>query len=165
MRLLPRSEPRLWRTFMRAPTRLLGVERLRLALSPLEADREPASPPVGLALRTLARVAANIAEHEPRQAEESNPSGVAEVLAAEALSSRLPRAPRDEPESRAVGGRLRTDLFVAAGIALFACGILFSAISKVRAQNQMLACQNNSPHDPHRPRRLRRTRIRAAIRR
>src|SRR5262249_21462920 len=50
--------------------------------------------------------------------------------------------PRDEPEVRLLGGRFRADILVACGIALFAGGLLFSAINKVRARNEMLACQN-----------------------
>src|SRR5207248_1922854 len=54
----------------------------------------------------------------------------------------LPRAPREAPETRAVGGRLRPDLFVAGGIALFAAGLVFSAVGKLRAQHEVTACQN-----------------------
>ncbi len=145
------------------------LEELRLAFVPLEADREPGPAPVGLALRTVARLAAHLAEHEPSRGE---PAGAAAIVAvahsllteetaaeveaeakaeaapsplafpAPAPSPRLPRAPRDEPELTAVGGRFRPELFVAGGIALFAVGLLVSAVSKVRTENQMLACQN-----------------------
>ena len=54
----------------------------------------------------------------------------------------FPRAPREQAESRFVGGRLRPDLWVACGIALFAAGLFFSGIGKLRARNEMLACQN-----------------------
>jgi hypothetical protein len=46
------------------------------------------------------------------------------------------------PESRTVGGRLRPDLFVACGIGFVVLGLVFSAVGKVRARNEMLACQN-----------------------
>src|SRR5207244_2214943 len=55
---------------------------------------------------------------------------------------RLLRAPRDEPEIRMLGGRFRADILVACGIALFAGGLIFSAVGKVRARNEVLACQN-----------------------
>jgi prepilin-type processing-associated H-X9-DG protein len=140
---------------------VVRLAELRLAFEPLEADREHPSPPPGLATRTLARLAAHLsvpeAEHkqtEPaklvvgeaisEETEQTEETEQAEPLAypRQAGLPGLPHAPRDEPESRLVGGRLRLDLFVAAGIALFAFGILFSAVGKVRADQQMVACQN-----------------------
>jgi len=100
--------------------------QLRGMLAPLEADRDVTPPPPGLADRTLERLATVIAEREQ---------------AAEPVRS-LPRAPREAPETRAVGGRLRPDLFVACGIGLVVLGLVTSAVGKVRARNEMLACQN-----------------------
>jgi anti-sigma factor RsiW len=102
------------------------LEELRTLLAPLEADRDATPPPPGLTDRTLARLAAVLAEREPA-AEPRRP---------------LPRAPREAPETRAVGGRLRLDLFVACGIGLVVLGLVTSAVGKVRARNEMLACQN-----------------------
>lgn len=106
-----------------AARRLAGWREL---LAPLEADRDQTPPPAGLADRTLERLAAVIAAHQPPAAPPRP----------------LPRAPREEPETRAVGGRFRPDLIVACGIALFAGGLVFSAVGKARARHEMLACQN-----------------------
>jgi prepilin-type processing-associated H-X9-DG protein len=68
--------------------------------------------------------------------------GAEPPLAVPAPPRPLRPPPRDQPELTAVGGRFRLDLVVAGCIALFACGLVFSAIGNVRAHNQMLACQN-----------------------
>lgn len=139
------------------PNEAARLNQLRLAFAPLEADREPDSPPVGLAFRTISRLAAYLVEHEPRQVRPSSDAELA--LAVEAVSKEhapaeagnepltfpsamIPRAPREQAESRYVGGRFRPDLLVACGIALFAAGLFFSGIGKLRARNEMLACQN-----------------------
>jgi prepilin-type processing-associated H-X9-DG protein len=103
------------------------VERLRLLLAPLEAERLPGPAPAGLAERTVNRLAAHLAAREP--------------LATPARRT-LTRAPREEPETRAVGGRFRLDVVIACGIVLVVGGLVFSTIGKVRARNEMLACQN-----------------------
>lgn len=131
------------------PETAARLEQLRLALAPLAAVRAPQpAPRPGLAGRTVARLAEYLVENEPRRSE---PSSVADLAAAvqratiEPLASpaaRVLRAPRNEPETRMIGGRFRADVLVACGIALVASGLLFSAISKVRARNEMLACQN-----------------------
>jgi prepilin-type processing-associated H-X9-DG protein len=131
-----------------SPDAVARLRELRLALAPLEADREPPVPPAGLALRTLARVAEHVAEHEPCR---ETPLGAEAVARSVALEEPLafpapPRPmrapPRDEPELTAVGGRIRFDILIAGCIALFAGGLVFSAIGKIRANNQMVACQN-----------------------
>lgn len=143
-----------------APDAVARLERLRLAFAPLEADREPLAPHAGLAIRTIARLASHLAETEPQTGRSTNPSLSAALsavieqppvaateenqpLAFPAPPRSMPRAPREAPESRTIGGRLRPDLFIACGIALFACGLLLSAIGKVRAHYQLLACQSN----------------------
>jgi prepilin-type processing-associated H-X9-DG protein len=98
------------------------LTRLRELLAPLESDRDQTPPPAGLTDRTLARLAALISEREPVRS--------------------LPRAPREAPESRAMGGRLRLDLLVACGIGFIVVGLVFSGVGKLRARNEMLACQN-----------------------
>jgi prepilin-type processing-associated H-X9-DG protein len=125
------------------------LEELRLAFAPLEADRESPAPPPGLVLQTLARVAEYVAEHEPCREQPIGAEAVArslalqdEPLAFPAPPRPLRAPPRDEPELTALGGRFRLDIVVAGCIALFACGLVFSAVGKLRERNQMVACQN-----------------------
>ncbi len=140
------------------PIAAARLDHLRSALAPLSAEREfVAEPPANLALRTVSRLAAHLAHHEPPQSVESDHGtllAVAEAmesdyapdvhpLAFPSVPPPMRRAPREEPEARAVGGRFRPDLIVACGIALFAGGLIFSAIGKLRAQNQVLVCQSN----------------------
>ncbi len=66
-----------------------------------------------------------------------------DVFASPAPASPIPRAPREAPETRSMGGRLRPDLIIACGIAFFACGLVLSAISKARVGYQLLTCQAN----------------------
>ena len=131
-----------------SPDAAVRLDELRLALAPLEADREPPAPPAGLALGTLARVAEYIAEHEPCREVPLGAEAVArsvtleEPLAFPAPPRPMRNPPRDEPEHTALGGRFRFDILVAGCIALFAGGLVFSAVGKIRANNQMVACQN-----------------------
>lgn len=121
------------------PTLCEQLDRFRGALKQLENEPETAGPPAGLADRTIARLDTLLARHEPQRA------AVSAEPAARPLkysNAPFPRAPRDEPETRVVGGRFRPDLLVACGIALFASGLIFSAIGKVRARNEVFACQN-----------------------
>lgn len=125
------------------PDAAARLDAIRLALIPLEADRDADHPPAGLAVRAVARLAGYLVEHEPR-------AGAGEATSLDVLvrglaePASLPHAaPTDHPEPRVVGGRFRADLFVAAGIALVAVGLVFSAVGRVRYQNQMAACQNN----------------------
>jgi len=139
------------------PSDVRRLDQLRHTLAPLASDRDQeVSPPVDLAFRTISRLAAHLAHHEP-QSVESDPGtilAVAQAMEADYVPEPHPlafptaplslhRAPREEPESRAVGGRLRPDLIVACGIALFAGGLILSGIGKLRAQNQVLVCQSN----------------------
>jgi hypothetical protein len=147
--------------FQTAPESLIRLEQLRLAFGALEADREPGSPPPGLATRTIARLAAHLSEREPRTQKPTDLGNLPAILnsvvelppkfesegehpAAVPVESRpVPRAPREEPETRTIGGRLRPDLVIACGIAFLACGLVFSAIGKVRTHYQLLSCQAN----------------------
>ena len=138
------------------PGALRRLDRLHDMLAPLAADRVHPLPPAGLATRTVARLASYLVEHEPRVFESSSASGLAatlqcvmdepipatEPLAFPAEPRPLPRAPREAPETRIVGGRFRPDLLVACGIGLVTFGLIFSTIGKVRARNEMVACQN-----------------------
>jgi hypothetical protein len=128
------------------PAAAARVERLRLALAPLKADREPDEPPAGLALRTLGRLAAYLVEHEPRR---QGPAGRPAEAAADTTPDLPPlraarrAAPPTDPEARFVGGRFRAELFVAAGIALVAFGLVLSGVNRARYQQRVTACQNN----------------------
>ena len=123
------------------PDAVAQVERLRAAISPLAVDREAPAPPAGLALRTVGRLAEVLVATEPGSL--TGP-GKQPPLATPA-SSQTPRGtfPTDRSDLRGVGGRFRFDLVVAAGIGLMAVGLVFSFVSRVRYQNEVLACQNN----------------------
>lgn len=113
------------------PTLASRLSRFRRAIELLESDATP-QPPDRLAERTAARLAMLL--------DAAAPVPATEPLAHPARP--LPRAPRDEPETRVVGGRFRPDLIVACGIAVLAGGLIFSGIGKVRARNEVYACQN-----------------------
>jgi hypothetical protein len=157
----PEEQAAIEARLRRIPESVARLEQLRLAFVPLEADREIGSPPGGLAARTIARLAALLVESEPRTHKpssieslsailnldverplENKPAG-GQILAVPAENRPIPRAPREEPETRTIGGRLRPDLIVACGIAFLACGLVFSAIGKVRSHYQLLNCQAN----------------------
>lgn len=95
------------------------LEKLRRALEPLEADREPPEPPSDLVYRTLGRVA-------------------------EYCSQTLPRAP---VTSRASGGGerpfwRRADVVAAAAVILLAVGVGIPALFRLRDQSN-IECQEN----------------------
>jgi hypothetical protein len=124
------------------PADAARADAVRAALAPLAVDRLPDEPPPGLALRTLARVAQHVADTEPRsQPEHATPADV--VRAALGTPKRRLGPPSDRPESRAVGGRFRGELLVAASIGLFAVGFVLSAVSRMRYNSDVAACQNN----------------------
>jgi prepilin-type processing-associated H-X9-DG protein len=142
------------------PSAMTRLEHLRAKLLPLEAERDPVAPPLALAERTVRRLEMYLCslEHEM-----SSPSGhvssgtTVETAVKEPLPSgaslaesaapfgaqKTGSAYRDGPETRTVGGRFRPDLLVACGIALFAFGLVLTAVGKARAHYQMLACQKN----------------------
>lgn len=94
------------------------LAKLRCALEPLEADREPAAPPGDLVYRTLGRVA-------------------------EFCSQTLPRAPAT---TRASGGERpfwrRADVVAAAAVILLAIGVGIPALFRLRDQSNV-ECQEN----------------------
>ncbi len=110
-----------------SPAMVSHMEQLRRVLVPLEADREQPAPPAGLVERTLAHVLA------------TDPAAATRPMAVPAL----PRAPRDQPEARSMGGRMRPDMIIAFGISFFACGLLLSAMNNIRVKNEIVACQSN----------------------
>jgi len=128
------------------PAASARLNRLNRLLAPLEADRGPISVPAGLADRAISRLEVHLAKEESlAEAVRSalcEPAPADEALAVPVAARPLPRAPRDAPETRAVGGRFRPDLIVGFAIAFITVGLLFSAVGKLRARNEMLACQN-----------------------
>ncbi|WP_439626679.1 anti-sigma factor family protein [Gemmata sp.] len=140
------------------PTAAARLDHLRRSLAPFELDRDsPSEPPPHLALRTVARLAEHLTRHEPPLSVESDHGtllAVAQAMETEypepephPLAFPAPRplraAHRDAPEPRAVGGRFRIDLLVACSVALFACGLIVTGVGRLRAQSQVLACQDN----------------------
>ena len=134
------------------PAAAARLVHLRALLAPLEADRDPDPPRPGLAARTVGRVAAYLVEHEPRpQTRDECPVG--DLLrdlgvpqhspAPDAAEPARPPVVTDRPEPRAVGGRFRIDLLVAAGIACFGVGLVLSGIGRWRYESEKIACQNN----------------------
>jgi hypothetical protein len=119
------------------PALAARLAALRAALPP-HAEHEP---PADLALRTLARVAEYVVAAEPQRP--SNPTPV-EVIAADVLPGRVRRLPvTDRPEARAVGGRFRVEVLVAAGIAFVGLGLAATFVTKVRGRSDVVACQSN----------------------
>jgi hypothetical protein len=147
---------------------LRAVAGPMLAVMDVERD-EPPEPPAGLVVRTIARVAVHVAEHEPRRPEPVTTETELAALIHEVRSDTpgemdfgagtrakappttvptpphsAPRtfaAPADGPEFRA-GWRPRADLLVAACLAFVGVGLLLSGVAKARYQSQVLACQN-----------------------
>ena len=165
------------------PDAMARLDRLRLALRRLKPLAKPTRPrrdwpsaPSAvspLIWWTTNRARANRPSPGPRAP--TLRTALAESLVVGNTTPRpafLAAAPREEPETAMVGGRFRPDVIVAGGIALFAAGLIFSAVGKVRARNEMLACHNTlrithgglaglcrharRPVSPDRPRRHRR---------
>ena len=109
---------------------------LQEMIAPLGADAADAAPPAGLAVRTVARMASYLVEHEPRPTTDPHAP----------TPSTLPafrHAPTtDQPEPRAIGGRFRADLIVAACLAFVAVGLGLSVVSRMRQQSDAVACPN-----------------------
>jgi hypothetical protein len=150
------------------------LEHLRAAFAPMlagmDAERdEPSGPLPGLAVRTIARVAKHIAEHEPREPQPVATETVIAALLSEVgaesprevefgtgTRAKVPQSPTrtptpaptplapptDGPEHR-TGIRLRADLLVAACIAFVGIGLVLSGVAKARHQSQIIACQNS----------------------
>lgn len=114
------------------------TEPMTAAAARVAAARIDYDPPPDLALRTLARVAGAVVADAP--ARPAHPTPV-EVIARDVAGRRLPVT--DRPEPRAVGGRFRMELVVAAGIGLIAVGLAATFVSKVRAQSELAACRAN----------------------
>jgi prepilin-type processing-associated H-X9-DG protein len=98
------------------------VAQLRQALAPLALDQEPETPPSGLALRTLVKVA----EHICTQQE-------------------WPRAPTLKFETPAVSRPWwrRADALIAACLLLTVTGVILPALLIARGKSTVILCQNN----------------------
>jgi hypothetical protein len=147
------------------PEAAARLDHLRHSLVPLEADREPDAVPRGLAVRTVARLAEHLVAHGTPIPSPAPPiSDILKILAAQDRPvandpvvpepsrngthhvdafSTLKKAPPEQPEARAMGGRFRADLIVAAGIGLIAVGLVLSGVGRLRHHNNVMACQNN----------------------
>jgi prepilin-type processing-associated H-X9-DG protein len=136
---------------------------LRAVAAPLvvvaEVEREePPAPRPGLAVRAIARAAEYVVENEPR---DPAPQGSAvdtflrdysdeppEIDVLFGTGTRAPAAtpaappPTDGPDVRPFG-RFRADALVAACIALVGFGLVLSAVTKVRRDAQVAACQES----------------------
>lgn len=120
------------------PETAARLDRLRAVVGRLEVDRDDPAPPPGLAVRTIARLAAHLAEYEPRP----EPSaGAHDPTPGELVRS--PAPPLPEPDPRSFGGRFRLDWVVAAGVGFLAVGLGLSFVGKARHQAGLMACQNN----------------------
>lgn len=153
------------------------LEHVRASSAPLlavmEVERaEPPEPPPGLAVRAIAKVAAHVAEHEPREPEpvtsetelaallsDSNPDFEIEfgsgtrAKAPKPAPATTPATAEPAPPARKAapptdgpeyrsGVRLRADLLVAACIAFVGFGLVMSGVAKARYRSQLAACQN-----------------------
>ena len=97
------------------------LELLRQALEPLAADREPPSPPPGLRLRTLARIAEYRCRDLPR----------------------VPPAPPIRLSSPVRSWWRRADVLVAATLLLVLLPLIPPGLNRLRQQRDILSCQDN----------------------
>ncbi len=126
------------------PADAAKVERVRAALAPLAADRPPPEPAPGLAIRTLARVAEYVAEHEPRRADPVEPDDDDGPLAAPVGDAVSPRErTRGRPSRRGGPSWLRADVAVAAGIGVLAVGLVTAWVGKTRHDAALASCADN----------------------
>jgi hypothetical protein len=106
-----------------APELRQRLSRLRHALEPLDADRDQPAPPPDLVVRTLTRVAEHICGDDR------------ELPHAPTLKFEAPPAPRRWWH--------RADVLIAACLAITVLGALLPALSRLRSNGTLLACQNN----------------------
>lgn len=121
LRALDGETQREVEAYLRAqPEVIKKLERLRQALEPLAADREPPVPPSGLRMRTLARVA----EYRCRD---------------------LPPVPLPPPirsRSPARSWWRRADVLVAAALLLVVLPLIPPGLNQLRHQSKIWECQN-----------------------
>src|SRR5581483_11780414 len=110
------------------PTLRGRLDRLRTALAPLESERAPDAPPVGLADRTLAFVAAH--------------SDFAPVDDRPMPARRTATLPTREPAFQPSRWR-RADALVAALILVVLGGLGTSALGRLQQRHKVTVCQNN----------------------
>jgi hypothetical protein len=115
------------------PDAAARLGRLRLALRPLEADRDGYDPPPGLAVAAIARTAEHLVANGLFRAEP-------EPEALRPVRVKAVRRPDDEPVFP--GLWRRADALVAAGIAFLAFGILAAGVGRLRQDSQVVVCQD-----------------------
>jgi prepilin-type processing-associated H-X9-DG protein len=116
------------------------LELLRQALEPLEADAGDETPPPGLCVRTLARIARQ-QTHRNWGVQASPANGPAPRPAVS-----LPSAPRPSPSQAAGATRgrwRRADLLVAAALLLGFLGLAAAALPRLWSESRVYACRNN----------------------
>jgi hypothetical protein len=126
------------------------LERLRAALAPLEADREPPAPPPGLVFRTLGRVAEmhahDLANRADKPDEEEAASGFRETVPGPSAWESLPAAPPIVPMQRDLAPRSwwrRADVLVAAGLLIAVLTLAIPRLQTMREGEQVEACKFN----------------------
>lgn len=112
------------------PEDFAKLERYRQVLAPLETDRDAYTPPAGLVHAVLARVAETIV-------------GQAQEASATPSTSRRPVWPQSPGDVPVYLGRRPIEVFLAAGIAFLAFGLVLAGAQKIRHNHQIVACQNN----------------------
>jgi hypothetical protein len=105
------------------PVARARLDKLRPCMAPLALDREVENPPVGLADRTIDRVAAQIVHDRPQP-------------------SRRAIVPESEPVFAPSRWR-RMDALVAAGIMVMIGGLGVSGVGHIQKRQDRMACQNN----------------------
>lgn len=137
----PDTERRLEERMQTTPGLRAHLDALALTIRPLEADRDIAEPPPGLAIRAIARVAQHVVETGTAPPEPVEPS-TADLL------SRMPPNRLIElvevmdagiaPPSRFQ----RADVIVVASLAILALGLVLVAVPYWRHRANVQTCQN-----------------------
>ena len=104
------------------------VRRVRKMFAVLEADAEPDLPPPGLAMAAIIRTAEYAVRH-----------GMPE---ADPTTETLPAVPNSSGRTRFWSAR-HVEIAIAASIAFLMFGLVATAVSKLRFENQVAACKNN----------------------
>ena len=131
------------------PAAVHDLARLRVALAPLEADRDDIDPPAGLWARTLARVAEHIvaAEGPTARAEDARTEDLIRKAAAVADEPSRPRPvapirPAPPPAEGGLPPARRWNVFAVVGLSLSLVALALPAVMHVRERSHQLACQN-----------------------
>ncbi|HVK18610.1 MAG TPA: hypothetical protein VM533_16880, partial [Fimbriiglobus sp.] len=111
------------------PAEAVRADRLRLALRPLEADRDGYDPPRGLAVAAIARAAEYLVSSGQFRPEPEP-------------DEPRPTIRRLDSEPIFPTGWRRADALVAAGIGFLAFGLLAAGVGRLRHDAQVTACQD-----------------------